>query len=54
VIPHAPILAILLPLFAAFLMPVIGILARKRGIKRAREWFAIAAVLAEFAIVASM
>jgi len=54
VIPHAPILAILLPLFAAFLMPVVGILARRRGIKRAREWFAIAAVLAELVIVASM
>jgi len=54
VIPHAPILAILLPLFAAFLMPVIGILSRRRGIKRAREWFAIAVVLAEFAVVASM
>ncbi|KUO39710.1 MAG: hypothetical protein AVW05_01450 [Hadesarchaea archaeon DG-33] len=53
-IPHAPILAILLPLFAAFLMPVVGILARRRGIKRAREWFAIAAVLAELVIVASM
>ncbi|GAG93877.1 unnamed protein product, partial [marine sediment metagenome] len=51
---HAPILAILIPLFAAFLMPVVGILARRRGIKRAREWFAIAAVLAEFAIVVSM
>ncbi|TET03237.1 MAG: NADH-quinone oxidoreductase subunit M [Hadesarchaea archaeon] len=53
-ISHAPILAILLPLFAAFLMPVIGILSRRRGIKRAREWFAIAVVLAEFAVVASM
>ncbi|GAI20091.1 unnamed protein product, partial [marine sediment metagenome] len=51
---HAPILAILIPLFAAFLMPVVGILAHRRGIKRAREWFAIAAVLAEFAIVVSM
>jgi len=54
VISHAPILAILLPLFAAFLMPVIGILSRRRGIKRAREWFTIAVVLAEFAVVASM
>jgi len=54
VIPHAPILAIVLPLFAAFLMPVVGILARRRGIKRAREWFAIAAVLVELVIVVSM
>ena len=53
-IPHSPILAILLPLFAAFLMPVVGILARRRGIKRAQEWFAIVAVLAELVIVASM
>ncbi len=53
-IPHAPILAILLPLFAAFLMPVVGILARRRGIKRAREWFAIAAVLAELVVLVSM
>lgn len=53
-IPHAPILAILIPLFASFLTPVIGILSRRRGIKRAREWFAIAAVLAELVVVASM
>ncbi|MFQ6129817.1 MAG: complex I subunit 5 family protein [Candidatus Hadarchaeaceae archaeon] len=47
-------MAILLPLFAAFLMPVIGILSRRRGIKRAREWSTIAVVFAEFVIVASM
>lgn len=53
-IPHAPILAIFLPLFAAFLMPIIGILSRKRGVNHAREWVAIAAVLAELVIVGSM
>lgn len=53
-IPHAPIFVIFLPLFAAFLLPLIGILARRRGIKRAKEWFAIACVLAELMVVASM
>ncbi len=53
-IPHAPILAILLPLFAAFLMPVVGILARRRGVKHARELFAIGTMIAVFIIVASM
>lgn len=53
-IPHAPILVIVLPLFAAFLMPLIGLLARRFGVKRAREYFAIAVMLAVLAIVASM
>ena len=53
-IPHAPILAIVLPLFAAFLTPVLGILARRLGVKRARECFAIAVMVVEFVIVASM
>jgi multicomponent Na+:H+ antiporter subunit D len=53
-ISHAPILAIFLPLFSAFLLPVVGILARKQNVKRAREWFAIICVFAEFVVVASM
>ena len=53
-IPHAPILAIVLPLFGAFLTPIVGISARRLGIKRAREWFAIAVLVAELAIVLSM
>ncbi len=54
IIPHAPILAIFIPLFAAFLMPLIGLLASRRGIKHAKEWFAIAVVLVELGVVASM
>jgi multicomponent Na+:H+ antiporter subunit D len=53
-ITHAPILAIVLPLFTAFLMPLVGVLARRWGIKHAREWFAIVAVLIELVIVVSM
>ena len=53
-IPHAPILAILLPLFAAFLTPVVGILARRRDIKHARELFATGTMIAVLVIVASM
>ena len=49
-----PILAVVLPLFGAFLTPLVGMLARRFGIKRAREWFVIAVMLAELAIVASM
>jgi multicomponent Na+:H+ antiporter subunit D len=54
VIPHAPILAILLPLFAAFLMPVVGILAKRCNIKYAREIFAIAVIVAVCVMVVSM
>lgn len=53
-IPHAPILTILLPLFAAFLMPVVGILAKRYNIKHAREIFAIGIMIAVLVIVASM
>lgn len=53
-IPHAPILAIVIPLFSAFFTPLVGLLAEKFRVKRAREWFTIGAMLAEFAIVVSM
>ncbi|MEM2907905.1 MAG: NADH-quinone oxidoreductase subunit M [Candidatus Hadarchaeales archaeon] len=53
-IESAPILAVVLPLFAAFLTTPIGILARRLRMERARDWFAVAAMAATFAIVASM
>jgi multicomponent Na+:H+ antiporter subunit D len=54
VIPHAPILAIVLPLFGAFLTPVIGILSSRYKIKYAMEAFATAVMLIVFVMVASM
>jgi len=53
-VTHAPILAIVLMVFGAFLTPVVGISARKLGLKRAREYFVIALMLAELALVLSM
>lgn len=53
-IPHAPILAIVLPLFTAFVMPVIGILAKRYNIKYLRELVAIAVMVAVLAIVGTM
>ena len=53
-IPHSPILPIVLPLMGAFLMPMVGILAKRWGIKRAREVFAIGIMVAVFILVASM
>ncbi len=53
-IPHAPILAIVLPLFGAFLTPIIGVLAKRHNIKHAVEIFAIAIMVAVCVMVASM
>ena len=53
-IPHAPILAVVLPLFSAFLMPIVGLVASRRGIKWAREVFATAIMIAVFAVAMSM
>ncbi|MCS7131136.1 MAG: hypothetical protein NZ934_00165, partial [Hadesarchaea archaeon] len=53
-IGSAPILAVVLPLFAAFLTAPIGILSRRLGAERARDWFAVAAMAATLAMVASM
>lgn len=53
-IPHAPILVIVLPLFGAFFTPVVGILARRYNLKNAVEIFAIAVMIAVFVMVASM
>lgn len=53
-IPHAPILAIVLPLFTAFVMPVIGILAERYNIKYLREGVAITVMVAVLAIVSTM
>jgi multicomponent Na+:H+ antiporter subunit D len=54
VIPHAPILVIVLPLFGAFFTPIIGILARRYKIRHAIETFAIAIMVTVFVMVASM
>ena len=53
-IPHAPILVIVLPLFGAFFMPVVGILAKRYNLKNAVEIFAIAIMIAVFVMVATM
>jgi multicomponent Na+:H+ antiporter subunit D len=53
-IAHAPILAIVVPLFAAFLTPVVSILARRFGVERARDWFVAGAAILMLLIVASM
>ncbi|MGC8816750.1 MAG: proton-conducting transporter membrane subunit [Candidatus Hadarchaeum sp.] len=53
-IPHAPILAIVLPLFTAFVMPVIGILAERYHIKHLREAVAIAVMVAVLIMVGSI
>lgn len=53
-IAHAPILAVIIPLFIAFLMPLIGILAERYKIKHIREILAIGAMAAVFLIVVTM
>ncbi|MEM3421716.1 MAG: proton-conducting transporter membrane subunit, partial [Candidatus Hadarchaeum sp.] len=53
-IPHAPILVIIIPLFTAFVMPVIGILAKRYHIKYLREVVAIVVMGAVLAIVSNM
>ncbi len=53
-IPHSPILAIFIPLFTAFLMPLMGIAAKKYKIKFLKEGFAVAMVLLELIVVFSM
>ncbi len=53
-IAHAPILAIVIPLFMAFLMPLIGVLAERYKIKRLREIIAIAVMVTSFLIIVTM
>lgn len=53
-IPQAPILAIVVPLFSAFLMPMIGLLSKRYNIDRACDWFAVAAMVGTLIVVASM
>ncbi|MEM4187548.1 MAG: proton-conducting transporter membrane subunit, partial [Candidatus Hadarchaeum sp.] len=53
-IPHAPILAIVLPLFTAFVMPVIGILVKRYNIKYLRELVAIIVMVTVLALVGTM
>jgi len=54
VIPHAPILAIFLPLLAAFLMPVTSLLSKKYKIPGAKEWLSVVFIAAELIVVLSM
>ena len=53
-IPHAPILTIVLPIFAAFLTPVVSLVAKRFGVERARDWFVVGVAILMFVIVASM
>lgn len=53
-IAHAPILAIVVPLFAGFLTPVVSIVAKRFGVERARDWFVMGAAILMLLIVASM
>ena len=54
IFPHAPILAIVIPLFAAFLIPIISIIAKRFGAERMRGWFVVAIMVLTLVIVASM
>jgi len=53
-IPHSPILAIVLPLLGGFLSPVIGILERKHGWRRATGIFALIVMGVVCVVVGSM
>ena len=53
-IENLPILAVVLPLFAAFIMPLVGLLTKRHGLKRACDWLAVAAMVGTLAIVAGM
>jgi len=54
VIPHAPILAIVLPILGGFLSPVVGIIGKKYGRKRAPGIFALLIMGIVCVLVASM
>jgi len=50
-----PIMAIILPLFGAFLTPIVAFVSWRFGVRRqVCGWFAVAIIVATFAIVASM
>ena len=51
---HAPVLTIVLPLFGAFLMPLVGMIGRRHGVKHLRDWFAVGIMVTTFIIVVSM
>ncbi|MEM2878579.1 MAG: proton-conducting transporter membrane subunit [Candidatus Hadarchaeales archaeon] len=53
-IPHAPILSILLPLIGGFLSPITGMLAKKYGWKRAPAVLALSVMALTCVLVASM
>lgn len=53
-IPHAPILAVFIPLLTAFLLPLVGVVSHRYRVGRARDWLAVAAVIAELLVVLSM
>jgi len=54
VIPHAPILAVFLPLLAAFLMPVVSLLSKRYKIPGGKEWLSAVFIVAELIVVLSM
>lgn len=52
--PHAPILAIVTPLFAAFLTPLVNLLGERARAPKAKDWFVAAACVFTLALVLSM
>ncbi len=53
-IPHAPILAVFLPLLAAFVLPLVSLLERRYKIPLAKEWVSAIFVIAEVMVVFSV
>lgn len=53
-IPHAPVLAVFLPLLAAFLLPMVSLLERRYPLPAAKEWVSAIFVAAELLVVLSL
>jgi len=54
VIEIAPIIAVLLPLFGAFLIPIISMVSKRFHVERACSWFAVVILVTTLAVVAAM
>lgn len=53
-IQSAPILAVVLPLLGAFLTPLVGMLSKRYGVEKARNYFVLGVVITGLILVASM
>jgi len=53
-IENAPIIAIILPLFGAFLTPIISMVSKRFHAERACNWFAVVVLVTTLAVVAAM